>query len=362
MIGLVFIGNIEFCPYLEKYISILSEEKIKYDILFWNRDMNNKKYPKNYFYYTRKSKLNKKKIFKVFDFINYQKWLKEKIIKKNYDKIIILDTLSGILISRILLTKYKRKYLFDIRDYSYEKISVFYNIEKKLIYNSFFTCISSEGFKEFLPKDYDYIITHNFSYRDINMAQNGFIKNKKYGDTLNLVWLGSIRYFNHQIQIINKLKDDQRFNIIFHGIGPDYEKFLHYSKINSIKNIEFTGRYENNDKSILLSNADLINNSYDIRNGYEVKYAIANKFYDGLIYKIPQLVEVDTYKGKKATNIGVGISIDANNKDFANILYNYYFNIDIDNFNECCTLEMKKVISDDKKYINKILSFINEGS
>lgn len=37
MIGLIFIGDIIYCPYLNKYEAILKEKEIEYEIVYWNR-------------------------------------------------------------------------------------------------------------------------------------------------------------------------------------------------------------------------------------------------------------------------------------------------------------------------------------
>ncbi|MBX0357722.1 hypothetical protein [Halobacillus sp. Nhm2S1] len=358
MIGLVFIGNIEYCPYLEKYKQVLDKENIEFEVLYWNRDELKTEYPDNYLSFNERSRRSKKKLLKIMDFIKFKKWLTKNIKTNGYEKIIILDTLSGILISKLLQREYKKKYIFDIRDYSYEKIESFFRVEKKVIDSSYFTCISSEGFKKFLPKDYNYIMAHNFNYNNLSISSN-FVKKKK-GEKLNIVWIGSVRYYEHQKKIISKLKNDSRFHLIFHGAGPYLDKLFEYTNQEGVKNITFTGFYNNEDKASLLLDADIINNSYDPEVGYAVKYAISNKYYDGVIFKIPQLVEVGTYKDNKVKDSGVGFSIDVNNDNFANILYDHYFNINERKFNENCNLELKKFTSEDSDYIKGIKGFLKK--
>jgi hypothetical protein len=358
MVGIVFIGNIEYCPYLKKYEQALIENNVKYEVLFWNRENSKDKYPDNYLSFEKKMNNRKKKISKLLYFLQFALWLKRRIKSGEYDKLIILDTMSGMLLSKELLSKYKNKYIFDIRDYSYEKLRPFFKLEEKIINLSYFTCISSEGFKSFLPKDYQYILAHNFNYSDLlNNKEKSFSK-KKYGSKLNLVWIGSVRYYEHQATIINKLGNDRRFQIVFHGTGPDLERLQSYVEKKKIKNIKFTGKYNNDEKNSLLSNADIINNSYDINIGEEVKYAIANKFYDGMVYRVPQLIEVGSYKQQKVEELSVGIGYDVNENDFPDKLYNYYFNIDERKFNENCTNELEKVLKDDQTYLRKIKEFI----
>ncbi len=358
MIGIVFIGDLKYCPYLSKYTQILDEEQQEYEILFWNREDKLEEYPSNYISFNKSSMLNRHPVFKVWDFLKFKSWLNNQIFLRKYDKLIILSTLSGMLIAKTLVGKYKCRYIFDIRDYSYEMIKPFYKLEEKLIRNSYFTCISSEGFKKFLPKNHPYIISHNFNYDDLEFR--AYLQKKKKGSTLNVTFNGAIRYFDYQSQIIKKLKNDHRYNMIYHGTGSELDKFISYFNKENINNLEFTGPYKNSDKHKLLHDADILNNSYGSRKEMEIKYAISNKYYDGLIFGIPQLVEIGTFKEEKVKEIDVGIGLDIYDQDFADKLYNYYFEIDEKKFNENCGKELKKILKEDEEYLKKIKEFISK--
>jgi len=356
MVGIVFIGNIENCPYLSKYVKVLESENVSYEVLFWNRSGIAKKYDNNYISFNLKSDLKKKPINKILDFIKFRKWLTGEVERKKYKKLIILSTLSGVFIYSTLIKEYKYLYIFDIRDYSYEHIKPFKKIEDKIIRNSFFTCISSNAFKNFLTTDISYLLVHNYNSDEIKYKK--IFSKKAAESTLNLVFIGGMRYFNHQSSIIDRLKNDNRYNIIYHGRGVDLDKYKEYCAQNSIKNVRFTGEYDNSNKYKLLEDADILNNSYDMKIGNEVKYAISNKYYDGLIFGIPQLVEVGSYKHDKVSANGLGIGLDVNDENFANKLYEYYHSIDIENFNKSCIDEISRVIEDDDAYIKELKGFL----
>lgn len=358
MIAIVFIGELKYCPYVSKYIQVIEENQKDYEVLFWNRGNDEVNFPQNYIHFNKKSKLNKHPLLKIVDFIQFSRWLKRTITKRGYEKIIVLSTLSGIFIAKILVNKYKNKYIFDIRDYSYEKIRLFYKIEEKIIRNSNFTCISSQGFKYFLPKDYSYVMAHNFNYSD--MKYRGRLNKKKKGSVIKLVWIGSVRYFQHQSKILYKLKNDDRFLIIYHGTGPQIDIFKQYCEDNQIKNVIFTGEYNNTEKLTLLAGADILNNSYGKKNEICIKHAISNKYYDGLVFGIPQLVENNSFKHEKIYQVGVGIGLDIDSEYFADKLYDYYFSIDENKFNDCCDRELETIIEEDAEYIRMIRNFVRE--
>lgn len=357
MVGLISIGDISVTPFMNHYVNELRNKNKEYEVLFWNRELLLHELPNNYISYNVKSDYNKSPYDKIGDFIGFSKWCRDQIRKKKYDKLIILTTLSGIFIADLLINKYKNKYIFDIRDYSYEHLKLFYYIERKIINSSFFTCISSEAFKEFLPSSNNYIICHNCRVEEINNRKE--FKKKKHGETLDVVFIGALRYFNHQVKIIEKLKNDKRFNIIYHGAGPEYGKYIQYCSASKINNIHFTGRYNDCEKYKLLAGADILNNSYMTPKFMEVKYAVSNKYYDGLIYGIPQLVEVNTYKHTLVEKNGVGIGLDVEDDQFANDLYEFYFSIQTEKFNLNCDCELQRVLRDNLNYRYKIEEFLD---
>lgn len=356
MVGIIFIGDLYVCPYLHRYTDECDANNIQYEFLFWNRSGEKLDLPENYIYFDMQSDEEQFFATKAIDFLKYRHWLKKQLKEKKYQKLIILSTLSGIILCDVL-KKYKSKYIFDIRDYSYERIKPFYLIEQKIIENSAYTAISSPGFKSFLP-NYDYVIIHNMQ-RNESVIRGDF-KKKPYGSSLNIVWNGTMRYFNHQKRIIESLANDDRFVVYYHGTGPELEQYKNFVNANNIKNVFFTGRYDNSQKRELLKDADILNNSYWIDNENEVLYAVSNRYYDGLIYRIPQLVEANTYKTSICEENKIGIGLDPRNNNFADLLYEWYFSVNEHLFGERCESLLVDAIKDDENATSKLRSFILE--
>lgn len=353
MIALVFCGDLKYCPYIQRYIERLEKNKKEYKVYFWNRSSFKLDLPSNYSFFDEGSDLKKNKFQKCLDFIKFTLWIKKELKKSKINKLIILSTLTGILLAPHIL-KNNIRYIFDIRDYSYESLRIFFMIEKAVIKKSFFTAISSKGFENFLPR-HNYIIAHNFNRNDIKREY----KFKKSNGKITFVWNGVMRFFDYQRQYLELLKNDARFLIIYHGDGPDLEKYQKYCKINQFTNVVFTGSYNNSEKESILKNACVLNNCYGyVKNpGNKLKYAISNRYYDGIIYHIPQVVEYSGYKAEivKQTHIGIN---SRPSKNFANELYEYYKSINEEEFNKYCDKEMEKIIEEDNVYINYIDRFI----
>lgn len=352
MVALVFCGDLKYCPYIKRYIERLDLYKIDYSVYFWNRGGFNLDLPTNYHCYGSSSDLSKGKLWKLFDFIKFRNWLIEKLNSDKPDKIVALSTLTGVILGKKLYHK-EIPYVFDIRDYSYEHIALFAYIEKKLIENSVFTAISSKGFKSFLPAC-DYVVAHNFNRKDITGSKSF----KKQESKISFVWNGVVRFFEFQKNYLDALKNDPRFEIVFHGDGPDLDLYKAYCKREGFNNIVFTGSYNNDKKEELLRNAGILNNCYGYtqNEGNKLKYAVSNRFYDGIIYHIPQLVEPFGFKSEWTKEAGIGISIPID-KNFANKLFDYYKNIDAREFDKACNKTLEQVIREDDEFISKIDSF-----
>ena len=353
MLAIIFIEDLYVCPYMHRYTNFCTQNEVEYAVLFWNRKGEDLKLPSNYHYYNEPVKEDAGLLTKTIKFYKYRKWILFNIKKNKYDKIILLSTMSGIIIFD-KLKKYKGKYIFDIRDYSYESVQPFYLMEKKIIKNSYCTIISSKGFENFLPK-YNYFIMHNMQLSEQSIVKK--FNKKKVGDTLNIVWNGTIRYFSHQRTILNRLANDSRFMMIFHGTGPEISLYVEYARKNGIKNITFTGAYNNSQKQALLQNADILNNSYWTEKVNEVLYALSNRFYDGIIYHVPQLVECKTYKADICMKNRIGIALDPAEENFSNRLYDWYFSIDPINFDNTCDELLRNAIEEEKETNHKVEDF-----
>lgn len=351
MVTLIFCGDLKYCPYLARYIERLEELKVSYRVLFWNRGNFKLDLPNNYVWYNSPSDEGASKIKKAVDFIGFRRWIIKQLSKKRTDKLILLSTLTAVL----LFDKLKKyDYIFDIRDYSYENISVFKKIEKQIIKNSYFTAISSKGFMKFLPK-YNYVIAHNFN-------RNEMIECPKFAKKqlpLKIVWNGTVRFFDFQKKYLDALKNDERFQLVYHGAGTDLEKYKDYCSKNEIYNVVFTGPYNNKEKYNLLKDADILNNCYGGKDGDQLRFAISNRYYDGLIYHIPQLVETSGYKASVTNKCHVGIALDAG-ESFADSLFNYYNSLSESDFDVACTKALKNIIKEDDIYIRKIDEFITK--
>lgn len=356
MIGIVLIIEPEYAPYLENYIRILEEEEKEFEVLYWKRFGENTQYPYKTIAYEQISSLNDTKMKKMRCFIGYKRFLKKQI--KKYKKLIVLTTLPGMIMYQELLKYYKGNYIYDIRDYTYENIIGFKFFQKKIIENSAFTTISSPEFKKFLPKSNKYKVFNNFTIQEVKEGQDINVVSHNSNETIKIVFLGAVRHFEIDSKLINKLGNDTRYEIFFHGYGRDYERLKKYSE--KYQNVYVTGKYLKKDKSKLLNKATIINGYYSEQD-IENKYALSNKYYDSLFYKKPMWANPKVYVGRRSIENNLGISISLEDIEFNNRLFDELNNFDYDKFNKGILLETNKVLLENERLETSIRQFINNN-
>ena len=268
--------------------------------------------------------------------------------------------MTGMLLADLLTGRYRKRFIYDIRDYSYERFGLYKSIEARIVDASAFTCISSEGFLEFLPRDREYVVADNFVDSDIRAAEGMRFHKKAPGERLRLSYVGFVRYFQENRKILDELIDDPRFLLSYHGIGADYDRLLEYQRQHESAHLEVTGYFDfGRDKAGLCAQADIINNFYP--HTLEIqRLATTNKAYDGIIFHRPQLVSAGTFSQKLAESWGVGCALSIGQSDFADRLYDYYHQIDEAEFNRNADAALEAILRRDALYRERIDRFIQE--
>lgn len=342
-IALICPSNLLFMPYVKNYRIILDENKIKYDVINWDRFQNE---PLNTLTY-RDHKLGHKR--NIFDYYKYGQFIINKIVSNKYDKLIIFGIQIAFVL-RSFLKKYKNKYIFDIRDYN--RVNRFYNLNK-IIHNSAFTVLSSPGFKSWLPESEKYIINHNTNLKEINnVSKNSFVNINK----INISYIGTLRDLEININLIKSLKNNYKFNLYYHGDGIINKQIEKYLKDNRINNVIVTGRYQKNEENRLYAESDLINvliPNTDINS----RTLLPNRLYNSVIFGKPLITYNGTYLAQLVTEYRLGLVINS----FDNLdkqIEHYLTNLNQDTYMNNRIKYLKKVINENKFFEKQLVNFI----
>ena len=341
-------------PYIKNYEKICQKLNIQYEIFVWNRKQNGGLCKKGrVFEFREKCDFGSGKLRKILPMYHYRKALKKTLLSGDFTHLILINTLAAVMLKKFIMTRYKHKYIMDIRDYTYERLHFYKNVVDQLIDKSAFTTISSRGFYKFIKKSPKIVINHNISNYDCLEDVDTFSKNKK----ITIGFVGSVRYEDENLKLIMALQNDSAFKLLYCGEIVKGCNLIEITKDYAVKNIEFTGAYLNVEKKKIYKKIDLINSLYG-NNSLEVSTAVPNRFYDCLIFKKPILTSEGTYLSKLIKKYKLGLVLDLEHDDIKNKLLQYKKNFSSDEFVANCNKTLNKIVKEQDIYYNEIQKFL----
>ncbi|MBO7187808.1 MAG: hypothetical protein J6V68_05385 [Clostridia bacterium] len=348
---------IKYMPYASFYINALKNENADLHLLYWNRDDTVKdtaldNVTLHEFNFTLNNQSSK--FSKISSFFKYRRFALKLIKEIKPDRIVFLHTFPCFLLFNKLKKKYANKFIFDYRDFTYEKFGFFKNRLNKAIQSSYATFVSSDAYRKvFSPSVLDKVYTsHNIVLDDLDDKR---INEKSPSDKIRLSFWGLIRGEELNKKIIEKIANDNRFELHYYGreesVAINLKSFV--NTINA-ENIFFHGEYSPKDRAGFAVDTDIVHNIYLDTN---MQMAVTNKYYDGLIYKIPQVCINGSFMGELVKKNGVGISVDID-ENFTDKIYEYLNNLDKTEFDANANKALQAVLGEYEKGVQIIKGLI----
>lgn len=353
-------GKIAYMPYMNFYLDTLREKDIQFELIYWDRDGKPDAEVSQCISkaYKLESHLEEQLPFKskLKYFEKYRKFALDVLRNNKYDRIIVLHTTPGLTLLDYLVRKYKGRYLLDFRDVSYEYIPVYRKLVGVLSKNSKMTFVSSDAFRKFLPTEKNVFTIHN--YLEDSLKHKMIRKHEeRERKIIRISYWGLVRQVDVNKKIMDALGNDSRFELHYYGrmqqAGRDMEQ---YARGKGYSNVHFHGAYMPADRYGFAERTDIIHNIYDC--GYTTGNAMGNKYYDGIIFGIPQICTRGSYMGELVEMTGVGLTVDLDSSDMAGIIWNYYGSIMWDAFETACSNELESVVEQQKATKQKLIDFL----
>lgn len=339
--------KIKYMPYLDFYLRNISHTEHQIDVLYWNRDLKSEPMPYkdvNFIEFKALQKDDCARFLKIKNFVRYSLYCK-KILKKNYDRMVILHTFPGVLNWLTLIKKYKNRYIYDFRDVTYEQFPIYRKIIASLVRNSIFTSVSSDGFRKYLPKDCENKIFTNHNIIAESLQHRDAVSKQTKPSTIRIAFWGFIREENLNKQIIKSIAKDKRFELHYYGREQQIAINLkQYAQSIDARNVFFHGEYNPEDRYEFVKNTDLIHNLYSETEN--MMLAMANKFYDGVIFYLPQICIKGSYMGKIVQENGLGFVVDVKNQCLLNDIYFEYNKINRKTFEKKCDICLQRFLNE----------------
>jgi len=341
-------------PFVGFYINILEKAHANYDVLYWNRDVNDKieeikgneiVYDKPLFIYSNPLK----KIYATYKFYKFGK----RIIKKgNYDKVICFTILTSIFFQHYLKRRFEKKYIFDIRDHS-PLISkpFFWSLFEKMAHNSYATVISSRGFLKWLPQNSLYLLSHNI---DSSLLSHNPCRTTNCKG-IEILTIGFFVRFDPNGYLIQSLGNVEDVKLSFVGYGPCYKEYEDYCKSNNIQNVEFKGRYQKEEELGYYNQCNMVN--ILLPHTLNSDTCMSNRFYNAVVARKPMIVNSGCFQAELVEKYKLGLIVD----DYDNVgqqILDYYQKLNWDEFFAGCERFIEDVTQDNLVFENKVIDFI----
>ena len=287
-------------------------------------------------------------------FIHYS----SKILKSgHYDYVIVWGEITAALCYRALSKYYSGRFCINIRDLFVGRRAQLLNplLFKAIHYASFVSVPTTEYYQE-LPKDYAHYIQFH-SFNDSFMSQT---RRKEYTgkeEKIKILYIGNIRFFDYLWDLVEKIKNDSRYELIVAGGGS--EPLMEKVKELGIENISITGKFPKEKTPYFLEQADVIYNLYGDED-INLRMALSNKLYYALYLHIPILVCKNTAMYRITSECGIGYAVEKGGQPhFTDEFYRWYTTINREEASRKCDELIEQAKESQVKLISELVACIH---
>jgi hypothetical protein len=228
----------------------------------------------------------------------------------------------------------------------------------RLLRISALNVISSPGFKRYLPKGFDYVLSHNFDIETLKESLNKVNYDRVFiKSTITILTIGFIRDFEENYQVMKALFNKPNYLIKFIG-KPNKAgtKLQQICTIDQQKNVEFSDFYINEDVRLLIKDTDFINIFRP--NNYTCTLAFTNRFYYSLIYKKPMIVTKGSLEGMYVEKYKLGLVIE-NCSQLDEQIQAYISDFNQEEFNANCNKLLTLFLADYQIFKQRFIDFLS---
>lgn len=351
-IALISCNSIRYMPYLSLYSELIEKTGNSY-IIITEHELNMVNNPLHFVY---NGKCGGGILNKIENYLKWRSFVIKTLKEQKVERIVFFTNWPPIKLLDQCITRWRNKYIFDLRDFSIESKRWARIVEKMIIRNSIATVISSKGFLTWLPPIKEYKIAHNMPTRYVIHSKcKSFQK-----EVVTIGYVGMLNYFQQNKRIVDAT-NGTKYRLVYAGSAVKSCTLEQYCVDKNYRHVTFSGAFENSEKEKLYDGIDLINAVYGNETEI-VRHAIPNKLYDCLIYKIPILANKGTYLGELVVKSGVGIAIDTMDGDFVNCIDSYIRGFNRNCFEKSCEGLLRTFRNEQdmcKKSIIKALDLLN---
>lgn len=353
-------------PYIQSYIEVYEKHNIPYDLLYWNRHMENVNLePNNHITYDKYTEITYPYWRKVIEIGGFARFVKNHLKKKEYSYVVVFTIIHAVFMSPFLKKYYNGRFIFDIRDYSpICNFSFGRTVVKNLVKESATSVISSGGFLRWLPTgaSFKYTIAHNTTSERIKnhfyYSSKAMVAGNK-AQTIKILTIGQIAYYESQKCLIDHLANEKDIKMNFVGEGPSSKPLQKYVKDCGFQNITFSGRYDKKDEMAIVEQNTMIN--IWLKHGINTDSCMANRFYLSVQMRKPMIVSRNSYQGHLCEKYGLGVTLEEND-NFGAKINEWWTNFVPEKYDSGCRAFLNQVNKDIELFEQKLVHLYKEIS
>ena len=342
-IAILGFTKVKYMPYLHFYLDQIDPEEHEVHLIYWQRDDKpDADLPQGvtghgYAHSMSDAQPLRKK---VPGLLGYSRFAGKKLKQLKPDFLVVLHSTTAVCVYPQLVGKYKGRYIFDFRDVTYEGMGFYRQAVANIVEKSALSFTSSDGFRKFLPDSPKLLTSHNLL--SSLLQQRAFGMKPKHTPIRVSFW-GLLRHQKVNQAIIEKLGNDPRFELHYYGRAQGAMLQMVEKAAKTCPNVFFHGEYTAQDRPGMAANTDLVHNIYGDADK-TAAIAMGNKYYDGLLFCLPQLCDPNSLMGSLCAEKGIGLACDPMAEDFADQLYDYYVNLNGAEFSANCGKELQRIL------------------
>lgn len=339
--------NIKHMSLISLYTDILKKEGVPFDVIYMDKYGEDEEIACNHKYrYINKIERDLPRFLKKVKYYMFKPWACRILKRNNYDFIIVWNDLAIFLFANFLSRHFRGKYCLNVRDNMYYDKPKYAKMYQRCFSNSSFNTVSSKGYLSFLPK--------GVAYYPINSLNLSVLKGMKVHERMRnaherirIGFVGYVRYFERNQRLLDCFANDPRYEIHFYGKCANVLK--EYAESKGIGNGVFHDSFPVSETAKYLENIDIMNNLYG-NNTLNVRNAISIKLFHSLYARIPILVNVNTYIGQLANELGIGYYVTEFTPAFKDDLYRWYHSLDFERLRTSCIEYLEKAMVENREF------------
>lgn len=364
MVGIICFWDRLATPYLAKYEKLLQQEGVEYEVVLWNRTPQADAERITRGGNTVSINLPCRGSFykRVIKFFQWSILARQVIQKQKYSALIMLSTVPTVLLGDLLLCKFRQRYLFDIRDYTFEGRKPLRKLVMHLIHHSALTAISSKGYMRWLDPSPKIMVNHNITVENAEGYTAPDLKNR---DVLRFAFVGNVRLDTQTEALLLQLKDRSDFAQHFYGRVLPSCPIERIAEENQVENLFLHGAFDVTQKQRFFHEIDLLNAVYanawreeDIPLGDSTP--IPNRLYDCLVFYRPLVASKGTYLAELIDAYGLGCTVNGFSQDAPQVIRQYADHFDQDAFMKNCDALREIVCQEEAAYVAKVSAILSD--